>query len=39
MPAAKAAGVKFQRMEDGAAVYDVASGTYAFQSTLTETIR
>jgi alpha-L-rhamnosidase len=30
---AQAAGVKFLRMENGAAVYTVASGTYRFQST------
>jgi alpha-L-rhamnosidase len=29
-PAAKAAGVKFLRMEDGAAVYEVVSGKYEF---------
>jgi alpha-L-rhamnosidase len=33
-PAAQAAGVKFLRMEGGAAVYSVGSGTYRFQSTL-----
>ncbi|MCX6878638.1 MAG: family 78 glycoside hydrolase catalytic domain [Verrucomicrobia bacterium] len=33
-PAAPAAGVKFLRMEDGAAVYAVGSGVYQFQSTL-----
>ena len=38
-PAAQAEGVRFLRMEQGAAVYAVGSGTYAFQSTLTETIR
>jgi hypothetical protein len=31
-PAAKAAGVKFLRMENGAAVYEVGSGAYRFQS-------
>jgi len=31
-PAAKAEGVKFLRMEKAAAVYDVLSGTYRFQS-------
>ena len=31
-PAAKAAGVKFLRMENGAAVYAVGSGTYRFES-------
>jgi alpha-L-rhamnosidase len=33
-PAAEAAGVKFLRMENDAAVYAVGSGTYRFQSTL-----
>ncbi|MEI7902571.1 MAG: glycoside hydrolase family 78 protein [bacterium] len=33
-PAAKAAGIKFLRMENRAAVYEVGSGTYRFQSTL-----
>ena len=33
-PAAQAEGVKFLRMEDGAAIYEVGSGTYRFQSTL-----
>ena len=33
----KAKGVKFLRMENNAAVYAVGSGTYRFQSTLTET--
>ena len=33
-PAAQADGVKFLKMEDGAAVYAVGSGTYRFQSTL-----
>jgi alpha-L-rhamnosidase len=33
-PAAKADGVKFLRMENGAAVYEVGSGAYQFQSTL-----
>ncbi|MCX6877426.1 MAG: glycoside hydrolase family 78 protein [Verrucomicrobia bacterium] len=37
--AARAQGVKFLRMENGAAVYEVGSGTYRFQSTLTETIK
>jgi alpha-L-rhamnosidase len=32
-PAAKADGVKFLRMENNAAVYEVGSGTYHFQST------
>jgi alpha-L-rhamnosidase len=31
-PAAKAAGVKFLRMENGAAVYEVGSGSYRFCS-------
>ena len=29
-PASKAAGVKFLRMEDGAAVFEVVSGKYEF---------
>jgi alpha-L-rhamnosidase len=33
-PAAKAPGVKFLRMENGAAVYEVGSGTYQFQAAL-----
>jgi alpha-L-rhamnosidase len=33
-PAAKAEGVKFLRMEGGAAVYSVGSGSYRFQSSL-----
>jgi alpha-L-rhamnosidase len=33
-PAAKAAGVKFLRMENGAAVYAVGSGAYQFRSIL-----
>ncbi len=33
-PAAQAAGVKFLRMQDKAAVYAVGPGTYQFQSTL-----
>jgi alpha-L-rhamnosidase len=33
-PAAQAAGVKFLRMENNAAVYAVGSGAYQFQSTL-----
>jgi hypothetical protein len=32
----KAEGVKFLGMENNAAVYDIGSGTYQFQSTLTE---
>jgi alpha-L-rhamnosidase len=35
-PAEKVKGVKFLRMENNAAVYEVASGTYQFQSLLTE---
>jgi len=38
-PAAKAEGVIFLRMENSAAVYAVGSGTYRFQSTLSETIK
>jgi len=38
-PAARAAGVKFLRVEGDAAVYAVGSGTYRFQSTLPETIK
>ena len=34
MPAAKAEGVKFLRMQDNAVVHAVGSGTYRFQSTL-----
>ncbi len=34
MPATKANGVKFLRMEDSTAVFAVVSGTYQFQSTL-----
>jgi len=33
-PVSKANGVKFLRMENGAAVYEVGSGSYRFQSTL-----
>jgi len=33
-PAAKAEGVKFLRMENGTAVYEVISGVYRFRSTL-----
>jgi alpha-L-rhamnosidase len=33
-PATKAVGVKFLRMENGAAVYAVGSGTYHFESML-----
>jgi len=35
----KAKGVKFLRMEKGAAVYTVCSGTYRFQSILSETVK
>jgi alpha-L-rhamnosidase len=35
-PAAKANGVKLLRMENGAAVYEVGSGSYQFQSMTTE---
>ena len=38
-PASKADGVKFLRMENGAAVYEVGSGMYGFQSGLAETIK
>ncbi len=38
-PATKAVGVKFLRMENGAAVYAVGSGTYQFQSALTKTAK
>jgi len=38
-PVDQAAGVKFLRMENNAAVYAVGSGTYRFQSTLMETIK
>ena len=38
-PIEKAAGVKFLRMESGAAVYAVGSGTYRFQSTLPEPVK
>lgn len=38
-PAIHAVGVKFMRMENGAAVYAVGSGTYRFQSTLRETTK
>ena len=37
-PAMKAIGVKFLRMENDAAVYDVGSGTYRFLSILPETV-
>jgi alpha-L-rhamnosidase len=35
-PVTKAEGVKFLRMENGAAVYAVGSGTYRFESALPE---
>jgi alpha-L-rhamnosidase len=35
----KAGGVKFLRMENSAAVYDVGSGSYRFQSTLTSSAK
>jgi len=35
----KVKGVKFLRMESGAAVYEVGSGTYRFESALPETIK
>ena len=38
-PALKAVGVKFLRMEDGAAMYEVGSGTYRFQSALPERVK
>ncbi len=38
-PEAKAKGIRFVRTESGAAVYDVGSGTYRFQSTLFETFK
>ena len=37
-PAAQAQGVKFLRRENGAAILAVGSGTYRFQSTITEII-
>jgi len=37
-PAAKAAGVKFLRMENRAAVYELGSGSYRFQSALPDKI-
>jgi alpha-L-rhamnosidase len=36
-PATQAKGVKFLRMESNAAVYEVGSGSYRFQSILTRT--
>jgi alpha-L-rhamnosidase len=38
-PVAKANGVKFLRMENGATVYEVGSGSYGFKSRLAETIK
>lgn len=38
-PASKAEGVKFLRMENGAAIYTVGSGNYRFQSTLSENVK
>ena len=38
-PADKADGVKFLRMEKRAAVYEVGSGTYHFQTTMSETVK
>ena len=38
-PADKVEGVTFLRMENGAAVYAVGSGTYQFQSTLADTVK
>jgi alpha-L-rhamnosidase len=38
-PASEATGVKFIRMENGADVNAASSGTYRFQSTLTETAK
>jgi alpha-L-rhamnosidase len=38
-PAAEAEGVKFLRMENGAAIYAVGSGTYQFQSALAKTAK
>ena len=38
-PAAQAEGVKFLRMENNAAVYAVGSGTYQFQSSLSEIVQ
>ena len=37
--AARAEGVKFLRLEDGAAIYEVGSGTYQFQSTLPAAVK
>ena len=38
-PTAQVEGVKFLRMENGAAVYAVGSGIYRFQSTLSAAIK
>jgi alpha-L-rhamnosidase len=38
-PAAKAEGVKYLRLEQGAGVYSVVSGTYRFKSWLPETVK
>jgi len=37
-PTAQAKSVKFLRMDNGAAVYEVGSGTYRFQATLPKTV-
>jgi len=36
---AQAKGVKFLRMDNGAAMYEVGSGIYRFQSTLPITVK
>ena len=38
-PAANSEGVKFLRMENNTAIYAVGSGTYRFQSTLSEAVK
>ncbi len=38
-PASKSDGVKFLRMENGSAVYEVGSGTYRFQSMMSEAVK
>jgi alpha-L-rhamnosidase len=38
-PVAEAEGVKFLRMENNAAVYEIGSGTYQFQSSLTDALK
>ncbi|MEI7928841.1 MAG: alpha-L-rhamnosidase C-terminal domain-containing protein [Verrucomicrobiales bacterium] len=38
-PAAQAKSVKFLRLENGAAMYEVGSGTYRFQATLPKTVK